>query len=79
MNCHMVRFPYFKILYLFIYISIDCEVYIDPEPLSFVKYTNLDSCYMLDIVAIIFKFEFDMTTYWLIVIRCAFDFAGVFL
>ena len=68
-----------NIVFVPIYIDRLWRPDIDPEPLSFVENTNHDSYYLLDIVAIIFKFEFDMTTYWQIVICCAFDFAGVFL
>jgi hypothetical protein len=40
----MMRFPYSKILYLFLHISKDFEgqKYIDPEPLSFVENTYMD-------------------------------------
>jgi hypothetical protein len=60
MSCLTMRFPYCKILYLFLHISMDFEgqKYTDPEPLSFVENINPDMVHGRSISIKNFKMAF---------------------
>jgi hypothetical protein len=64
MRCHMARSPYSKILYLFLYIAMDCECQIYITDLYYVmKYTNLDTFQPLKIANLcVTKMHYEIQT-----------------